>query len=142
MRDQERKMKNDNFIIGVLFAIALIASIFTIVSLYIEQDTHLQNISIEHNNENHLFPTITCSYLNNTFAVAHFNIPWSYYNKNEYKYFVNSSYNGEHEILDPKSGYITIASSNKDEYMSIVAENINNGNRTIMIYTKCEGEYK
>lgn len=136
-------MKNDNFILGVLFAIILIASIFTIVSLYVEQDIHLQNISIEHNGENYLSPSIMCSYLNNTFVVAHFNIPWSYYNKNEYKYFINSSYNNEErEILDPKSGYITIASPNKDEYMSVVAENINTGNRTIMIYTKCEGEYK
>lgn len=88
-------------------------------------------------------PSIICSYLNNTFVVAHFNIPWSYYNKNEYKYFINSSYNnGEREILDPEFGYITIASPNKDEYISIVAENINTGNRTIMIYTKCDGEYK
>jgi hypothetical protein len=130
---------NDIFIIVLIGALIVIA-VGAVTFLFIENKGIMgatPNLTLTENT-----PSIICSYLNNTFVVAHFNIPWSYYNKNEYKYFINSSYNGEREILDQKSGYITIASPNKDEYMSIVVENINNGNRIIMIYTKCEGEYK
>jgi hypothetical protein len=130
--------KHTKILVILMCAFIILVTILLIIS-FVGDDTQNAQPEINYKMEE---PTITCSYLNNTFAVAHFNIPWSYYNKNEYTYFINSSYNGEQEILDQKSGYITIASLNKDEYMSIVVENINTKNRTIMTYAKCEGEMK